>query len=204
MTGKENTLIIATNLPKGKHSVLICKATEAAIGYIEFVGIKANNLLAPDPLPTRKIEFIGNSITCGMGADLTIPCGTKDWFDQHNAYKAYGPTTARNLNAQWHLSSVSGIGLMQSCCGHKFVLPDVFDKVNLTTDGPNYDFSLYQPDVVTVCLEQNDGIRDSIAFTGAYLKFLDRLKTIYPKASLVCLNSPMADEQLNTCFTEIH
>lgn len=197
LKGKSNTIVAAENLSEGKHTVLICKATEAGIGYLEFVGIKCEKLLKPKPLPARKIEFIGNSITCGMAADLTIPCGTNQWYDQHNAYLAYGPTAARELNAQWHLTSVSGIGMIHSYGGAPLLMPKVFDKIDFRDDSIKYNFNCYQPDVVSICLGQNDGIQDSVAFTSAYLKFVNRLRSIYPKSTILCLNSPMADGKLN-------
>ncbi|MGY3053504.1 lysophospholipase L1-like esterase [Pedobacter sp. UYEF25] len=194
---KRNSILIGENLTPGKHTILICKATEAGVGYLEFIALKCEKLLKPKPLPPRKIEFIGNSITCGMGADLTIPCKTKDWYDQHNAYLAYGPTTARALNAQWHLTSVSGIGLIHSYGGAPLLMPEVFDKIDFRTDSIIFNFNSYQPDVVTICLGQNDGIQDSVAFTSAYVKFITRLRSLYPKTTILCLNSPMADEKLN-------
>jgi len=70
---------VADNLPDGEHTVLICKATESQIGCITLTGITCREILPPPPLPERKIEFIGNSITCGMGLDLSeIPCGKKN------------------------------------------------------------------------------------------------------------------------------
>ncbi|MET4083864.1 lysophospholipase L1-like esterase [Pedobacter sp. UYP30] len=194
---KQNTVLVGDNFSAGKHTVLICKATEASIGYLEFVGIKCNKLLKPVPLPQRTIEFIGDSITCGFGADLTIPCGTNEWYDEHNAYLAYGPTTARALNAQWHLTAVSGIGLIHSYGGAPLLMPATFDKISLQEDSIKYNFNCYQPDVVSICLGQNDGIQDSVAFTSAYVKFINRLRTIYPKSTILCLTSPMADRKLN-------
>src|SRR5690606_17269343 len=117
------------------------------------------------------IEFIGNSITCGMGNDASaIACNTREWYDQHNAYMAYGPLTARKLNARWQLTAESGIGLIHSCCNKKTTMPQVFDKINVADDTIAWDFSRYQPDVVTVCLGQNDGIQDSTAFCNAYVQ----------------------------------
>lgn len=179
------------------HTLTVCKNTEANIGYLELVGVLCEKLIDPLPKPERKIEFIGNSITCGTGADLSeIPCGKGVWQDQHNAYLSYGPVTARALNAQYHLSAVSGIGLMRSCCNMNITMPQVFDKVSMRNDTINWDFKKYQPDVVTVCLGQNDGIQDSMAFCNNYLSFLKQLRGYYPKAEIICLTSPMADARL--------
>jgi lysophospholipase L1-like esterase len=203
LKGKENILTLAQNLPKGEHTILICKNTEFENGYVEIVGFNCEKLLKPAPKQKRRIEFIGDSITCGAASDESeIKCDKGQWHDQHNAYMAYGPTTARNLNAQWHLSSVSGIGLMHSCCDKKIVMPQVFDKVNMARDTIKWDFNLYQPDVVTVCLGQNDGVQDSVQFTSAYIKFAKTLRAYYPKAKLVFLSSPMASKELKAALVK--
>jgi len=194
---KTDTLDLGKGLSGGIHVLTVCKNTEANIGFLELVRISVRELLKPLSKPARKIEFIGNSITCGTGADLSeIPCGKGVWQDQHNAYLSYGPVTARALNAQYHLSAVSGIGLMRSCCNMNIIMPHVFDKVSMRNDTINWDFNKYQPDVVTVCLGQNDGIQDSTAFCTNYLSFLEQLRKYYPKAEIICLTSPMADARL--------
>jgi hypothetical protein len=192
---KTDTLRVK-GLKNGAHRLLICKDTEHGIGYMEFVGLRCEKLL-PAPKPAAKtIEFIGNSITCGMGNDEdAFPCGKGDWYDQHNAYLAYGPLSARELKANWVLSSVSGIGLIHSCCNMTIMMPQVFDKINMRTDSIPWDFR-FAPDLVTVCLGQNDGIQDSVKFCSAYVDFVNRLHDYYPNAKILCLTSPMADAKL--------
>lgn len=197
LTGRENTIRVAENLPAKRHTLVVCKDTEAGIGYLEFIGVKCARLLPPLSKPTRKMEFIGNSITCGTGSDESVvPCGKGQWHDQHNAYLAYGPLVARALNAQWQLTAVSGIGLVRSCCDMGIVMPEVFDKINQRANALAWDFQRYQPDVVTITLGQNDGVQDSTKFCGAYVAFLKTVRSKYPKAHIVCLTSPMADAKL--------
>lgn len=194
---KNNHIVIAKGLSNTAHTLVICKNTESNIGYLEFVGIKCSALLSLPPKPVRTIECIGNSITCGTGSDQSeIPCGKGVWQDQHNAYLSYGPTVARNFNAQYHLSAVSGIGLMHSCCGMNIVMPAVFNKIDMRGDSLIWDFTKYQPDIVTICLGQNDGIQDSVIFCSAYINFIGQVRTAYAKAELLLLSSPMGDENL--------
>lgn len=201
LTQKVNVIKIGEKLSEGKHTLTICKGTEAGIGYVEFVGIRCKKLLNPQPLPTRKIEFYGNSITCGAGSDLSeIPCDKAEWYDQNNAFLSYGSITSRTLNAQWMLSSVSGIGLVHSCCNMDIVMPDVFDKINMRSNQVSWDFSRYQPDVVTIALGQNDGIQDSAFFCSKYVEFLRSMRSKYPSSTFVCLTSPMADAALTAAM----
>lgn len=203
LKNKENKIELVKDLPMGEHTIIICKNTEFENGYIEIIGFNCEQLLSPPAKQKRKIEFIGDSITCGFGSDESeIKCGDKgsQWYDQHNAYMAYGPITARSLNAQYHLSAVSGIGLIHSCCDKKILMPQVFDKINMAKNELKWDFKQYQPDVVTVCLGQNDGIQDSAQFCKAYVQFAQTLRGYYPKAKLIFLTSPMADKPLKTAL----
>lgn len=192
-----DTIVVASGLAEGIHTLQVVKNTEANIGYLELAGIRCKKLLRPDHKPFRKMECIGNSITCGTGSDMSvIPCGRGAWQDQHNAYLSYGAVTARELKAQYHLSAVSGIGLMHSCCNMNIIMPAVFDKISMRNDTIRWNFGRYQPDVVTVCLGQNDGIQDSAAFCNNYIFFLNSLRSYYPRATFILLSSPMADEKL--------
>lgn len=197
LKSKQNTIQLAEGLTDQPHHIIICKSTESGIGYLEFIGLRCQGLTGIPAASSRQIEYIGDSITCGTGSDTTeFPCGTGEWYDQHNAMMSYGPLTSRALNARWQLTAVSGIGLTKSCCGMKVIMPDVVDKINMKDNVMPWDFKRYQPDVVTICLGQNDGIQDSTLFCSAYGQLISSLRTVYPKASIICLTSPMADDQL--------
>ena len=198
---KTDTIKAANNLSHSEHTITICKDTESGNGYLEFVGFICENIISSKQKPSRKIEFIGNSITCGSSSDLSeIPCGKGLWYDQHNAYLSYGAITARSLNAQWQISAVSGIGLIHSCCKMDIAMPQVFDKINMRSDFLQWNFNNYQPDVVTICLGQNDGIQDSAIFCNNYIQFIKKIRSYYPYATIICLTSPMGDEKLTAAL----
>ncbi|MBC8136830.1 MAG: hypothetical protein H8F28_13175 [Fibrella sp.] len=67
--GKSNTITVAHGLRDGEHSVTICKDTEAGIGYLEFIGFRCAGLVPLPAKPKRKLEFIGDSITCSTGKE---------------------------------------------------------------------------------------------------------------------------------------
>jgi len=196
-----NNEFIINGLKNGVHAITICKDTESGNGYLELAGIVCKKLLTLPSKPKLKMEFIGNSITCGFGADASeIACGKGEWYDQHNAYMSYGPLTARALNAQWHISAVSGIGMIHSCCNMKILMPQVFDKINMGGDSIAWNFNEYIPDIVTICLGQNDGIQDSTAFCTAYVDFVKTVRSKYADAKIILLTSPMADAKLRAAL----
>lgn len=195
LKANNNVILISDSLEKKQHTLLICKDTESAMGYIEFVGISCESVLAVKP-KKRKIEFIGDSITCGNGSDESlVKCGEGTWYDQHNAYMSFGPLVARAFRADWQLSSVSGIGLTRSCCGLETTMPQVFDRTNFTADGPKWKFK-DQPDVVVITLGQNDGIQDSTSYCSTYVAFIRQVRKYYKRATIVCCTSPMGNAKL--------
>lgn len=140
--------VTITNKNK-KHHLTIYKATEAVNGAILFIGTTAKLIESVVP-KKKKIEFIGDSITCGFGNDTAeIPCGTGEWYDQHNGYWAYGPIASRSLDVDYVLSAVSGFGMYRNWNDeHKeeAIIPDVYENLYLNKDNSKpYNFA-FQPD----------------------------------------------------------
>ena len=198
LTQKENEIDLPDGLSDAEHTILICKDTESNTGYIDFIGLRCEKLLPLPAKPKRKIEYFGDSITSGTGMDQSkVPCGKGQWHDQHNAYMSYGALTSRSLNAQWQLTAQAGVGLVHSCCNMNVVMPQIYDKVFLRNDTIQWNFDRYTPDVVTICLGQNDGPgQDSTVFCGAYVSLVKAIRQHYPKADIICLTSPMGDKTL--------
>lgn len=203
----------------GKHTVWIYKATEATTGPIFIEKIEGRNLKAVQNTNAPLIEFIGNSITCGAAADASeIPCGAGVYHDQHNAYYAYGPRVARRLGANYILSSVSGIGIYRTWNREEPSMPQVYDKSDfLVGSSRNWDFSKYNPKIVSIALGTNDLSNgdgktprlpfDSAKFVNGYIGFIQFVKSKYPNAQIVFLNSPMVSGDRNillqNCLTAI-
>jgi hypothetical protein len=198
-TDLTDNIKIGGDLEDKVHTLTICKDTEAGIGYLEFVGIKCEKLLDPPVRPKYKMEFIGTTITAGADMDRSLyPCNFGEWYAHHNAYMSYGGVTARSLDADFQITAISGIGLTNSCCGIP-TMTEAFDKVNTRTDSLQWNFSTYQPDVISICLGESDGEAtvDSAKFCGAYVTFIGDLRRYYPKASIFCMNIPTGDIRLN-------
>ena len=200
---------LASGLGAGEHTLALSKATEGQNGHDRLVAVRTTQLLLPDPLPDRKIELIGNSITSGFGLDARdVACGKGTWYDEHHAWLAYGPRLARRLDAQWMLSSVSGIGMHRNWNSPGPVMPRVYDGVYMeyADTTTSWDFRQYTPDLVVVALGTNDFSAgdgatprpelDGDAFVADYTAFLARVRRNYPRARMLLLNSPVFDASM--------
>ncbi len=201
----KNNYLVAENLPDDTHTLLMAKATEAQVGYVALAGIICDDILPYEKQITRTIEFIGNSITCGMGLDDSeVACGSGTWIDQHNAYLAYGPLSARALNADWLLSSYSGIGMVRFWNAEEPKISDVYHNTFLKPDSSSlWNKDAYNPDLISICLGQNDFSDgdgsynrlelDSVKYVNNYIDFIKMLRERYPDATICLLTSPMQD-----------
>jgi len=202
-----------------KHTVWIYKATEATTGPIFIEKISGKNLRAIPNSNAPLIEFIGNSITCGAAADASeVPCGTGVYHDQHNAYYAYGPRVARKLSVNYIMSSVSGIGMYRTWNREEPSMPQVYENSDFLVGSlRKWDFSKYTPQIVSIALGTNDLSNgdgktprtpfDSAKFVNNYIGFVQSVKSKYPNAQIVFLNSPMVGGDRNillqNCLTTI-
>jgi lysophospholipase L1-like esterase len=195
LRARANRIQIAKDLPGGDHTVTITKNTDASVGYMEMVGFICNSLLPPPPVPTRKIEFIGDDLTAGTGSDNRyMPCDSAEWYDQSSAYAAYGPVTGRHLSAQWQITAATGIGIGKAVGEPPVNMPTAFDKINIHKNSTPWDFKRFQPDVVVVCLGANDA-GDSASLVNGYSGFVKNLRTRYPSSQIVCMVVQHGDDK---------
>lgn len=197
----EDDKIKIKDLGKGIHDVVIFKRTEALVGEGIFEGIdieKDKTLLPIIDKRAAKIEFIGNSITCGYGNEGT----SKDCSfspETENGYLAYGALTARKLNADYLAVAYSGKGIYRNHDGKMAnSMSLIYDRIFPdSTSSPKWNNKQFQPDVVVVNLGTNDfvtGIPDSVIFVNTYVNFLKRLRSYYPSATIFCIESPMMND----------
>lgn len=210
--GKRDSVVtLATALPNGVHTVKLMYAIEGYEFYPEFWGFvldKGKKLVETPALPSRKIEFIGNSITCGYGNE-----GLKkeEGFDYatENHYYSYASITARNLEAQHWVVARSGIGAYRNYAGPKTGNPESnmlaqYEYVGYawkpdlrkeaTFLNEKWDFRRYQPDVVCINLGTNDLSTpnyDLQLLKQNYQKLLKMVRQHNPKAKIVFLTGTM-------------
>ena len=191
LKGKETTQLV-TGLSEGTHRLTITYLIEGLFKKPTFYGLYLddNCSLGEQPkLPERRIEFIGNSITCGYGIEGNGKEKTF-LFSLQNFYETYAARTARALNAQCQVCARSGIGLYRNYAGKipDELMPNIYPHTFYSTTGEMWDFSRYQPDVVCVNLGCNDtsvGEYDPQRLTEAFKQFTLTLRGYYPHAKIV-------------------
>jgi lysophospholipase L1-like esterase len=210
---------LARNLGPGPHSLTIVKRTESSLGGLgsagrgEFFGfrVRPGTVLTPVATPQRLLEFVGDSITCGYGDEVSTTDPDSYQFTSVNedAWNTYGAITARAFAADYVAVAESGRGLIRNYGGFTGpVVPELYERT-LPDDSfaPLWDHTRYSPDVVVVNLGTNDfspGIAlDQLeshrtAFRQGYIAFLSRIRVVHPAASIIAVVGPM----LNDSFPE--
>jgi lysophospholipase L1-like esterase len=192
----ENEIALPTGVaPKGGWLIELVRRTESWMGTASFDGLllpAGCELLAAPPWPTRKLMFIGDSLTCGE-YDERFPQENDSTPRSTNAARSYGMLLGRWLGAQVHLVSYGGRGITRDWSGKTDVniVPVFFPRALPDKPGSTWDASQYQPDVIVI----NDGTDfdaghlDEAKFTAAYEAFVDQVRSTYPQAYLLITES---------------
>lgn len=199
-----DVLTIASGLDDGPHRVNIVYCIEGLARNPAFYGFyldSGGDLMECPPLPERKMEFIGNSITCGLGIEGN-GSEKKATADLHNVYYTYAARTARALNARWMTVARSGLGIYRNTLGNpkgdKGVMPDMYPYTFFNKQTEPWDFSQWQPDVVCIGLGTNDTTNPSYdvdLLAAAFKRFLKTVRSHYPHAKIVMLTGTMIKGQ---------
>lgn len=201
---QKRTYTLASGLPYGEHSVQIFKRTEWDKGktfLYSFSSDEPIHWLKPIKKPARKIEFFGNSITCGYAIEDTVTDLSYGYFE--NNYDSYAAITARHFNAQYHCTAKSGIGITISW--FPLTMDEMYNRLAPQDSNSKWNFKKYTPQLVIINLLQNDSwlvnmpehdefkrqfgsTKPSEEFIiNAYQKFVKTIRNTYPKAQIICM-----------------
>ena len=207
--------------------VRVMKFSEAAFGYAGLKSLEIDGMVVSTSSSTEttassalKLEFIGDSITCGFGIEGVWE---KDTFttQQERPDKAYAFLTAKALGAEVQLCSWSGIGLISNYVDPATInLPDTHwlmqsnwpytDKwlsLRLGLEPEVWDGSRYEPDVVVIHLGTNDiswvrGMEERrLEYTAQLRHLIEAVHRRSPKAKIICCLGIMG-EALNDSVKE--
>lgn len=186
---------VADKLKKGPHTVILQKRTEGEQGTTKIKTLTTDGkLVQARPLKERRIEFIGDSYTCGYGTESH---DRSDPFrpETENCNQAYGFIAGRYFDADVQLVSHSGRGIIRN-----------YDDFNPELTMTNmYSWALdgcgeflwkrdgFKPDIVVIYLGTNDfscGKQPDIqSWCGNYRILLEKARALHPGVPVLCVAS---------------
>ncbi|MGN0424517.1 MAG: electron transporter RnfD [Acetatifactor sp.] len=194
---------------EGEHTLCLYKRQDGC-HYFTLHGIlipDSAEIHLGEPLPSRRIEVFGDSVSCGEVCEALDRVGQQDPENHEgiysNSWYAYGWITARALDAQVHLTAQGGAALLDHTgwfCSPDYVgLETIYDKIRYNPQlGPmkQWDFAKWQPQVVVFAFGQNDSNPEDYMATDpagekavnwkrAYKNFLCHMMELYPKAFFI-------------------
>lgn len=197
----ETWLLYQSRKPE-THRIRLTKLTENSKTFLGIAAFTAEGEFLPlEKKPARRMEIVGDSITCGYGNLVKEP--TRHFFSSdEDAWQSYGALAARQLGFEWSCVSISGITAVRHpgwpgdyAMEELYGYTDRVCQTKLGMEPERWDFAKNHNDYVVVNLGTNDcfGILFSEAegelerFADAYLAFLREIRAANgPETRIVC------------------
>ncbi len=191
-------LTLASSLASGRHTVQLMRRTEGVFEPTEFLGftVTGGNLVETTYPFQRRIEFVGDSITCGYGIEgNNATCSFKP--EEENGANTYAARIARNFKAALSVVARSGNGMYRNLSfSTDNTMPQLYGRTLFSELEPEWIFATYTPDVVVINLGTNDFANDNddgAAYEGTYIDFIERLENLYPGVEIFCVAGGMSN-----------
>lgn len=192
--------------------ITVVKLSECAASLIGIEGVVTDDAaeICPAPERDRKIEFIGDSITCGYGVDLEEP-DTEFESRTEDFTKTYTYKTASYLDADYSVVGFSGYGIYSGFTDNGErntigLVPPLYDKIgfsngkvrkDLSPETMEWDFEQFVPQLIVINLGTNDtcycqtDTEKQQEFQKSYVQFLKQVREKNPKAKILCIEGTM-------------
>lgn len=198
---------------EGDHTIEIIKRTETWQGILTFESIRLPEgvTLLPPPLrSTRKLMFVGDSVTCGAGVNNNATCKPDPESPANDVYNSYGLLLGRRLDAETQLVCYGGRGLVRDYRGLGIAdgvlnAPE-FQTLAVPSDAPEgrvaWDANRFQPDAIVFSLGTNDfnlektKPLDEPQWIESYSSLLHSARALYPKAKFLVTEGAIVTDPL--------
>ena len=198
------------------NTIRIVKLSEGAFSIAEIHPLETDDNASVSPTENKhlKIEFIGDSITCGYGVDDSnmqsdFSC------EAENAMKSYAYVASKLLDADYSLFSYSGYGIISGYTDDgirntRELLPPWYETCGFSyssVDGDKlqdipWNFNDFQPDIIVINLGTNDNSFCTFhneaykEFEDSYYDFIKVVRKNNPNAKIICSLGIMLTEPL--------
>lgn len=181
--------------PAKAHTVRLIKITEAAMSYVgvERILVSGGRLLPQESADERtRVEFIGDSITCGYGVHGAPE--SEYTIREEDGECSYAAFMAKEMNWNARFISASGYGMYVEYTGDpKNNVPKLYPYVNWFLDTEQeIKEGEFEPRFIFVNLGTNDsghlGKPEVLqGFLDAYKGFLEMLRARHRDAVIICV-----------------
>ena len=202
------------NFGSGEHEIMVFKRQDGGQHYVTFCGLEIEDggsvsmVGSVSALPSKKLEVIGDSVSCGEVCEAIDCVASPDPENNEgrfsNSWYSYSWQVARMLDMELHDTSQGGISLLDGTgwfngpsdlrgvesCYEKL-------KYNPALGENNWDCSKWIPDVIVIAIGQNDSSpvdimkndyesAESRNWRAQYEAFIKKLQGLYPGVTIVC------------------
>lgn len=189
----EQKITLAENLSEGIHTVKVLKANEGIFNKIGWEKLYTDGEILPPPISkARKIQIVGDSITCGS-ASLNFPenaNGSSSGIKYEDALQSYASYVARAFDADAEFFSKSGLAMFNVIRNQAVPMYEKIDPFAGYND--LWDHTLFEPDLIIqynwineyIGKVQRDGVKiDEIK--RIYVEMLKMFRKDHPNAKLM-------------------
>jgi hypothetical protein len=214
LTEKETTITAFESKVEKTVTISVIKLSEASESTfgISNISVVAKDTIRPTAARAHRIEFIGDSITCGFGVDDVNSNGTFTTSTE-DVTKTYAYLTAQSLKADYSLFCISGYGIISGFTtsgqiNTNQLIPTYYDTMgfsygyfncSIPVNSINWDFSSFEPELIVINLGTNDSSYcgndpdKQKDFTEGYTAFLKHLREKNQNATILCTLGIMGD-----------
>ncbi len=207
-------VLFESDVPK-EVTVTLMKYTEPEYGTLglKWLETDSDSLLPPPERKRRKIQIIGDSITCGFGVEGSVEDAIHRTCIE-NPRKSYSLLTALELDAEVEIVAWNGKGIISAYIGEdteraddSWLVPMLYEYTDAGCERDyfhapesgweKWGHNNFEPDLVLINLGTNDasytrGIPErNEEFKKAYLAFLQRIHTLHPASAVLCMVGTM-------------
>ncbi|MDD6204885.1 MAG: GDSL-type esterase/lipase family protein [Firmicutes bacterium] len=187
---QQSTSLLLGSVEKGYHTVRVIKTSEPGNSIIRLHSVEFNG--TPDARPEDselRIEFIGDSITCGAGILTNETDPPDDVYERaEDAYLSFAALASEALNADASFVALSGWGVVQGGDNKQANIPSVYEYTNgLWDNRTKWDFDSHPSDIVVISLGTNDYMLASEpkVFLDGAVSFAARVRELNPDAVII-------------------
>lgn len=184
-----------------QHTIRLTKRTEAYAGTAVFRGFvlePGERLLGPPPAATRRIEFLGDSITAGYGAGgASAACDFSR--ETQDVQLTFAEVTAAAFGADYSVIAMSGLGAVrnyqQDAPTSAEPLSAFYPRTLALAPESAWSFAEWPVDAVVINLGTNDFSTtpwpSEATFVDGYVKMMAEVRTHYPGAHIFAMAGPL-------------